>query len=621
MSMFESDEPKPQESGSSEQGPSPLSGEKVPSAHPRPALSSFLEHLVRNRIVTEEVAVKATVWKNQIGTKDRRSIIDVLVEEFGLSRDTLHLEVAKFYSFRVIDLSDRSPRTLPSTTVHKLIGELPQSINELAFKHKVLPYETGEGQPDRLLVVTPNPSDREVYEVARAFPYKKFEICYMSDRDWTEYWRQVTLDKQQANLDSENAGAVFEDDDPELDSSLDKEINRSELIQLIETVLTDAVRVNASDIHIVPRGPRKTEILFRLDGQLNLWRTVDDARAEAVVAVMKGKSAHLDRFERMAAQDGSAQKIVDNQVVRLRMSVLPIISRSSAGKFESVVVRILREANTTVTLEKIGFDPYSLRVFRDAISKPHGIVILTGPTGSGKSTTLVAALRAVMKPTLNTITVEDPPEYLIEEARQVKLNHKLDFDGAMRAILRHDPDIVMLGEIRDRITADIAIKLANTGHLTLTTLHTNDAPSAVSRLFKMGVEPFLIAQALNIVVAQRLLRKLCERCRKPAVSVGHQALVRLGFTPQEAEGATIYGAVGCSHCAEGYKGRTAIHESFYVTQQIREIILESKDKVDLDAIREEALKHGMQSLRRSGIELVKKGITSVEEVAATTTTD
>ncbi len=616
--MFETKDQPGQESPGNEEGRASVSSTQPAGAHPKPALSSFMEHLVRNRILTEDVAIKATTWRNQIGAKDKRSIIDILAEEFSISRDALHLEVAKFYSFRVVDLTDRSPRTLSSAAVNKLIGELPQSINQLAFKHKVLPYEMGEGQPEKLVVVTPNPSDREVYEVARAFPYKKFEICYMSGRDWAEYWRQITLDKQQGSQESETGGSVFEEEDSELDSVLDKEINRSELIALVESVFTDAVRVNASDIHIIPRAPRRTEIMFRLDGQLTLWRKVEDARAEAVVAIVKGKSAHLDRFERMAAQDGSAQKVVDNQVIRFRMSVLPIISRSSVGKFESVVVRVLREANTAVTLETLGFDPYSLRVFKDAIAKPHGIVILTGPTGSGKSTTLVAALRAVMKPSLNTITVEDPPEYLIEEARQVKLNHKLDFDGAMRAILRHDPDIVMLGEIRDRVTADIAIKLANTGHLTFTTLHTNDAPGAVSRLFKMGVEPFLIAQAVNIVVGQRLLRKLCERCKKPAVNIGNQALLRFGLTQQEAESTTIYRAVGCPNCIEGYKGRTAIHESLYISPQIREIILDSKDKINLDAIREEALRHGMQSLRRSGIELVKKGVTTIEEVAATT---
>ncbi|MBI4535297.1 MAG: type II/IV secretion system protein, partial [Ignavibacteriae bacterium] len=372
---------------------------------------------------------------------------------------------------------------------------------------------------------------------------------------------------------------------------------------------------------IVPKGTRKTEVSFRLDGQLSSWYTIEDTRAEAVIAVVKGYGINLDRFERMAAQDGSAQKTIDDQVLRFRVSVLPIISRELNGKFESIVIRILRDADASVSIETIGLDDYSLRMFTESISKPHGMVILSGPTGSGKSTTLVAALRSVMKPALNTITVEDPIEYLLEGARQVKLNYKLSFDDAMRAILRHDPDIIMVGEIRDRITADIAIKLANTGHLTFSTLHTNDAPSVVSRLFKIGVEPFLIAQALNIVVAQRLVRKLCERCKQPASKVSEALLKRVGFLEEDIVSAKIFQPVGCINCVGGYKGRTAIHESLYVTQEIRDIILDSGEKINERAIRESGMRHGMRTLRRSGVELVKKGITSIEEIIGTTTND
>ncbi len=609
------------ESNEGKEVPSTKAPDTLSSGPPKPILTLFVEHLVRNGIISNEVAVEAAAFKNRVGSKEKRGIIDVLVDEFQLSRNVLQHEVARFYSFRIVDPNERSPRALPLDLVTHLMADLPQEIDRLATKHKVLPYETAENQPDKLVVVTPNPSDREVHTVARAFPYKRFEICFMDEAGWTEYHRQIMLDRQRKNVDFGLADAMFEEEEPELDSQLEKEINRSELIQIIETVFTEAVNVGASDIHIVPRAPRRTDILFRIDGQLTLWRPIDDVRAEAVVAVVKGRSANLDRFERMSAQDGSAQKVVDNEVIRFRMSVLPIFSRSAASKFESVVIRILKDANASVTLQTIGFDPYSLKVFSDAISQPNGIVILTGPTGSGKSTTLVAALRSVMKPSLNTITVEDPVEYLIEGARQVKLNHKLDFEDAMRAILRHDPDIVMLGEIRDRITADIAIKLANTGHLTFSTLHTNDAPSTVSRLFKIGVEPFLIAQALNIVVAQRLVRRLCEYCKTPMLNVAPQALTRMGFTPQEIEQTTIYEAVGCTHCVEGYKGRAAIHESLYITSQVRDIILDSGEKIDIERIREAAIKHGMQTLRRSGIELIKKGVTSIEEVVGTTTTE
>ncbi len=553
--------------------------------------------------------------------KDKRRLVEILAEEFGLSRELLYREVAKFYSFRIIELSDRSARRLPPAQVNKLMGGLPEPAYELAVKHKVLPYEIADQQPDKLLVVTPNPSDREAYDVARMFPYKKFEICYMTEADWAELWRQVNLEKQMTVSGGGTVETVFEEDDAQLDSVLEREINRSQLVAMVENVLTDAVRVGASDIHIVPRGARKTDILFRIDGRLKLWYTVEDARAEAVVAVVKGRGLNLDRFERMAAQDGSAQKPIDSQTIRFRISVIPIISRELNGKFESVVIRILRDADASVSLETIGFDAYSLERFREAITKPHGMVILTGPTGSGKSTTLVAALRSVMSPALNTITVEDPVEYLLDSARQVKLSHKLDFENAMRAILRHDPDIVMVGEMRDRITADIAVKLANTGHLTFSTLHTNDAPSAVSRLFKMGVEPFLIAQALNIVVGQRLVRRLCDRCKSTAPAARPEVLERAGFTPGEARAAQLYRPVGCINCVEGFKGRTAIHETLYVTNEIRSMIMESGDRIDVDAIRAAAIRSGMCSLRRAGVELVRRGITTLEEIVSSTTND
>jgi type IV pilus assembly protein PilB len=591
----------------------------APAAKARPFMASFLEHLVRNQVISENVALEV-MQRKQDAASNKRRLVEILAEEFGLSRELLYLEVAKFYSFRIIELSDRSARRLPPTQVHKLLSALPEQIYDLAVKHKVLPYEVADQQPDKLLVVTPNPSDREAYDVARVFPYKKFEICYMTEADWAELWRQVNLEKQKT-VGGEGLDTVFEEDDAQLDSVLEREINRSQLVSMVENVLTDAVRVNASDIHVVPRGARKTDILFRIDGRLKVWYTVEDARAEAVVAVVKGRGLNLDRFERMAAQDGSAQKPIDSQMIRFRISVIPIVSRELNGKFESVVIRILRDADASVSLSSIGFDEYSLAMFEQAIRKPHGMVILTGPTGSGKSTTLVAALRSVMSSTLNTITVEDPVEYLLEGARQVKLSHKLDFENAMRAILRHDPDIVMVGEMRDRITADIAVKLANTGHLTFSTLHTNDAPSAVSRLFKMGVEPFLIAQALNVVVGQRLIRKLCDRCKSVMPHVNTELLERSGFTPEEARSVKLYRSVGCINCVEGYKGRTAIHETLYINNEIRSLIMESGDRIDIDAVRAEAVRHGMKPLRRSGIELIKRGVTTLEEVISSTTLD
>ncbi len=598
--------------------PLPGTGASITVQPKKRYASAFLEHLVRNRIVSEKVAAEVSDYMQQQKGEKRR-IVDLIATEFAVPKDILARELAQFYSFRIIDIHERNIRRLDNATIKKFVDGLSASLYRLAMRHKVLPLETAEGQADKILVVTPNPTDREASEVAKAFPFAKHEICYLKESDWDEFWQQVTSEKTPTV--SNGNGDGFLDEDSELDSLLETEIERSQLINLVNNVFADAVRVGASDIHIVPRSTRKTEISFRIDGELSSWYTIEDARAEAVIAVVKGRGVGLDRFERMAAQDGQAQRIIDDQVIRFRMSVLPIISKEMNGKFESVVIRILKDANASVTLESIGLDPYSLEKFSDSINKPHGLVILTGPTGSGKSTTLVAALRTVMNPSVCTITVEDPVEYLLEGARQVKLNHKLSFDDAIRAILRHDPDIIMVGEIRDRATADIAIKLANTGHLTFSTLHTNDAASVVSRLFKIGVEPFLIAQALNIVVAQRLVRKLCEKCKKPAALHGRAYLLKVGFKEDELDGLQLFEPVGCQHCVGGFKGRRAIHETLYITPEIREIILESGSNINTEAINQAAIRDGMRTLRRSGLALAKSGLSSVDEVVSSTTVD
>lgn len=596
----------------------------VPKPPAKKYASPFLGHLVQNKVISEKLAVEASNYLQERKGTEKRRLVDVLAEEFKLPKDVLARELAQFYSFKIVDGFSRSPRRFDNQTILKLVEALPAPTYRLAMRHKVLPYETADGQSDKLLIVTPNPSDREVSEVARSFPFAKHEICYMKESDLDELWRQVTTEKAGTTVGNAYSGDNYLDEnEAELDIVLEREIDSSQLVNLVNNIFVDAIRVGASDIHIIPKGPRRTEISFRIDGQLTSWYTVEDTRAEAVVAVVKGRGVGLDRFERMAAQDGQAQKVMNEEIIRFRMSVLPIMSKQMSGKFESVVIRILRDAQAAVSLETIGFDAYSLEYFSEAISRPHGMIILTGPTGSGKSTTLVAALRTVMNPARCTITVEDPVEYLIEGARQVKLNHKLSFDDAMRAILRHDPDIIMVGEIRDRTTADIAIKLANTGHLTFSTVHTNDAASVVSRLFKIGVEPFLIAQALNIIVAQRLVRKLCDRCKRPVTEKEMNAsfLLKAGFTEEETVDLKTFAPVGCPQCVHGFRGRHAIHETLYVTQEIREIITDSGEKIDTALLNRAAIAHGMRTLRQAGLDLVKRGVTSLEEVVSATTRD
>jgi type IV pilus assembly protein PilB len=292
-------------------------------------------------------------------------------------------------------------------------------------------------------------------------------------------------------------------------------------------------------------------------------------------------------------------------------------------KLESIVIRVLDDRKVITDLNKLGLQGPARTFFTEAIAKPQGIIILTGPTGSGKSTTLVAALHQVIDPTVNVLTVEEPVEYIIRGARQLRIGPKMNFDQAIRGILRHDPDIVLVGEMRDKATAEIAIKLANTGHLTFSTLHTNDAPSAVSRLYKMGIEPFLIAYAINIVVAQRLIRTLCSACKRPIQQseLDWETYTKFGFTEEDLQTHTIYEAAGCDKCSGGYKGRAAIHEALFFSKEIRRLIMQSGEEVDEELIRVQAVKDGMWTLRRSGIERVKEGNATLEEIASATMED
>jgi type IV pilus assembly protein PilB len=412
-------------------------------------------------------------------------------------------------------------------------------------------------------------------------------------------------------------------DDPERnlfdEDALDAEINRSALINLFEATLKEAVRQGASDIHIFPNARKETEIRLRIDGELTVWHIEDRVHPEAFLAVVKDNSVNVDRFERDRAQDGFIQRKVDDATIRFRVSVLPIANSEMTVKSESIVIRILDDRKVIKDLRKLGLADSALERFEWAIHQPYGMVILTGPTGSGKSTTLYAALSQVVTPRVNVLTVEDPVEYVIPEVRQVKLSHKLSLEQALRSILRHDPDIVMVGEMRDRDTAELAVKLANTGHLTFSTLHTNDAPSSVSRLYKMGIEPFLIAYAINLVVAQRLIRTVCPECKEPVKKHDTKRLALLGIDPDELDGTTLFDVGDNSNCKKcrgaGYKGRRAITETLPFTQEVRELIVDSHEMIDETALRQLAIKQGMLTLQDSARSMVLSGETTPQEMA------
>jgi len=582
--------------------------------------------LFKKGIIDAAILEKALNAKANDKSKLKRNLAQILVEDFNFDHDAIFREVAILYAFRELNIQvDQVPQKTIEFIRDKIKAAGEQG-KDIMLKHKVIPFMYDEKVRDKLLIAAIDPTDRAIPKIAFGLSVKKYEVMFIKKRDFEKliniilppenvYLQAIEDSEPDINIADEKEGAVDEDE-------LEAEINKSALINLVEGALVEGVRVGASDIHFVPQSGKKTNILFRIDGNLQMWHVQEKTLPEAVIAVVKDRGKGMDRFEREMAQDGFIQRKIDDTVIRFRVSVLPMVGTELKNKFESIVIRILDDRKVIKDLGKLGLEGYAKQAFIKAINKPQGMVILTGPTGSGKSTTLVAAIYQVITPAVNVLTVEDPVEYVIEGARQLKIGFKMDFDQATRSILRHDPDIVLVGEMRDKKTAEIAIKLANTGHLTFSTLHTNDAPSAVARLYKMGIEPFLIAYAINVIVAQRLVRKLCNYCKKKVANFDEAAMKSAGLDIAQWRNHDIYKAVGCEKCHRtGYKGRIAIHEALYFTKEIREIIVRSGIEVDEEKIRIQSKKDGSLNLRESGLEKVKLGLTSLEEVISATTID
>lgn len=580
--------------------------------------------LLKKGIIDSKILEQSLKIKDADQLKQKRNLAQILVEEFGFEHDVIFREVAVLYAFKELNIH---PEELSEERIAEIKGFMNKQgpeVRKMLLEHRVIPYRFDDKIKDKLILAAVDPTDRTLAKIAYTLNAKKFEINYLRKKDYDKLLNFLVVSENEFLKLIEEAGEemqVVPDEVSINEDELDAEINKSALINLIEASLVEGVRKGVSDIHLVPKAGNKTEIHFRLDGKLQLWHVQENTMPEAVMAVVKDRSKGLDRFERERAQDGFIQREIDGHIIRFRVSVLPTVGTELKNKFESIVIRILDDRKVIKDLSKLGLTGYSNQAFVKAISQPQGMIILTGPTGSGKSTTLVAALYQVINPTKNVLTVEDPVEYVIEGARQLKIGYKMNFEQAIRSILRHDPDIVLVGEMRDKETAETAIKLANTGHLTFSTLHTNDAPSAVARLFKMGVEPFLIAYAINIIVAQRLIRKLCPICKQKVGNIEEHVAIS-GLDIKDWLGYEIYDAVGCEKCNQtGYKGRMAIHEALYFTKEIRRQIVRSGEEVDEELIREQARKDGTLSLRDSGFEKVKQGLTSIQEVIGATMED
>jgi type IV pilus assembly protein PilB len=398
----------------------------------------------------------------------------------------------------------------------------------------------------------------------------------------------------------------------EADISSEAAATKAPVIRFVDLLLSQAVKSRASDIHIEPQ-ERSMAIRMRIDGVLREMVPPSRKMQAAVSARVKILSK-MNIAERRLPQDGRFKIKTAGRDIDVRVNAIPTIYG------EKIVMRILDAAAVNHDIEQIGFEPQRLKEFKAVLEQPHGIVIVTGPTGSGKSTTLYSALNYLRDPTLNITTVEDPVEYRLAGINQiqVKSDINLDFSSCLRAILRQDPDIILIGEIRDKETVEIAIKAALTGHLVLSTFHTNDAPSAISRLTYMGIEPYLLASTLNLIVAQRLVRKICDRCKEP-LTLGPEILKRLQITPEQAKDAVFYHGKGCKTCGgTGFMGRLPVFEFLLIDHDIRERIIAGASEMEIRAI---ARKKGGGGLLESGISKMLQGLTTAEEVLGVTFTE
>ncbi|MBI1810490.1 MAG: type IV-A pilus assembly ATPase PilB [Nitrospirae bacterium] len=383
------------------------------------------------------------------------------------------------------------------------------------------------------------------------------------------------------------------------------------IVKLVSGILINAIKIGASDIHIEPY-ENSVRVRYRVDGVLALAMNLPLRIKNSVVSRLK-IMAKLDISERRLPQDGRIKlRLGKKKEVDFRVSILPCLFG------EKTVMRILDKASLQVDLTRLGFEEESLQRFLECLNKPYGMILVTGPTGSGKTTTLYSALNYLNKPNINIMTAEDPIEYNFLGINQVQMKEEigLTFASALRSFLRQSPDIILVGEIRDFETAEIAVKAALTGHLVLSTLHTNDAPSSVSRLMNMGIEPFLVSSSVILIMAQRLARKICKECEKEDEKIPLPTLISLGFSEEDAKTVKCYRGKGCSVCSNsGYKGRIALYEIMVVNEEIRKLILEGASAVEL---KNAAVRGGMKTLRMSGLTKVKEGVTTIEEVLRVT---
>jgi len=561
------------------------------------------ELLLKNNLITSQQLEKALDDQKASGGRLGDSLVKLgLVQEGELVGF-----LSKQYGMPSINLSEIKI----SPDVIKIIP------NDVAIKYQVIPVSL---RNSTLIVAMVDPSNIFAIDDIKFLTGHRIEPMIASESSMalsldTYYGTTKGLTNILQGIEAEELQVTGEEDSVDM-GNLQQASEDAPVIKLVNAILTDAVKKRASDIHVEPY-EKFLRIRFRVDGILYEIMRPPLKMKNAVVSRLK-IMARLDIAERRLPQDGRIKlKMAKGEEMDLRVSILPTLFG------EKVVLRLLDKSNLQLDMTKLGFEEGQLKDFKEAIYKPYGMVLVTGPTGSGKTTTLYSALSELNKITENISTAEDPVEFNLPGINQVQIHEEigLTFANALRSFLRQDPDIILVGEIRDFETAEIGIKAALTGHLVLSTLHTNDAPSTINRLLNMGIEPFLVSSATNLIVAQRLVRKICAECKAP-VTIPPESFAKLGMPPEEYEqynNTTFYKGVGCDVCSNtGYKGRIALYEVAAVTDPIKELILQGASALE---IKREAIRQGMRTLRRSGITKLLEGVTSLEEVLKTTVRD
>jgi type IV pilus assembly protein PilB len=553
------------------------------------------ELLVRDGLITNEQLQKALHDARASNTRVGSSLVKLgIVKEQDLA-----LALARQHRLPAVDLER-------VTLDPKLLKLIPADI---ALKHLVLPLR----RVGRTLTVAMiNPSDLGVLDDLKFIT--RFEIEPVIAGEFT--LRKVvereydTADEKINDLlkqfDETGDIELLEDEEEDLSlGTIQAAVEEAPVVKLINGIMTDAVNRGASDIHFECY-EKEIRVRYRVDGVL----------LEIMKPPIKMRAALISRFkilsdlniaERRLPQDGRIKLRMGKRVIDFRVSTLPTLFG------EKIVLRILDKGNLTLDLEKFGMEPRAQQDFMSAIMNPYGMVLVTGPTGSGKTTTLYSALSKVNTPEVNIMTAEDPVEYNLGGINQVQVRTEIGmtFAAALKAFLRQDPNIIMVGEIRDIETGGIAIKAALTGHLVLSTLHTNDAPSTITRMIDMGIEPFNVASAVNLITAQRLVRRICSRCKEPA-KYPADVLAAAGISAEEASATTFYKGKGCDDCGgTGYRGRQGLYEVMMMSPQLRRMILQGASTAEL---RDQAISEGMLTLRMDGMLKVQRGITTLEEV-------